>query len=90
MTTNTTHPWGWSALFGVLAASNITQLFLGASHPLGHLLQGIGFIMVALGLYGPRGCLAVSLQQLSMKIKLIGVAGVALLVIGTALQWFKI
>jgi hypothetical protein len=88
--------WGWAILFGVLAASNIAKLMLGAGHVVGCTLEATGFIGMALAaLYGPRGFLAVSWRQLSAPSKLgrtnlISVVAVALLVFGTAMQWLKI
>lgn len=96
MVTNTKHSWGWAALFGLLAASNVVQLLLGAGHASGLALAAIGFSIVALiALYNPRGLLAVSWRQLSTPRglgtrNLVGVVAVALLVIGTVMQWFTI
>ncbi|HUH30703.1 MAG TPA: hypothetical protein VLZ55_05000, partial [Rhodanobacter sp.] len=93
MVTNTKHSWGWAALFGLLAASNVAQLFLGAGHAPGLALAAIGFSVVALvALYSPRGLLAVSWRQLSAPRELgtrnlVSVVAVALLVVGTAMQW---
>jgi hypothetical protein len=96
LVTNTKHSWGWAALFGLLAAYNVVQLLIGAGHASGLALAVIGFSIVALiAPYNPRGLLAVSWRQLSTPRglgtrNLVGVVAVALLVIGTVMQWFTI
>lgn len=103
MTTNIKRSWGWAALFGALAVANIVQVFFGSGHVFTSSLVAAGFIMVAgAALYRPSGFLTVSWQQLRVSRKLgtqtrAALAGVALIVVGTAVQlaglamaWLKI
>ena len=96
MPENTKRSWGWVILFGVLAASNVVQLLLGTASGLATTLVAVGFAGMALAaLYKPSGFMSVSWRQLRSPSRLsgrelAGVGGAALLVIGTAMQWFKI
>jgi hypothetical protein len=96
MAENTKRSWGWAILFGALTASNVVQLLLGTASGLATTLVAVGFAGMALAaLYKPSGFVSVSWRQVRSPSKLrgrelAGVAGAALLVIGTAMQWSKI
>ena len=96
MAISTKRFWGWAALFGVLAASNIAQLFLGTGHILSSALMAAGFTGMALAaLHNPGGFLAISWQQLKAPRKLgmrnvAGLVATTMIVVGTVAQWFKI